>query len=172
MEAHTLTSESALTELRKYIIKPSIKKNISLMSGLLVLIGIIAFFTKSYLLTIFCFLGIDIFFLELYVLSKKQIQMTLKRLRELYGTDKIEGKLVFENDTLRTVNFVTNGELPLSYEVMALFAETQNYYALFTKEHQALIVDKQQFTPETKEQFLQLVHEKMPALLIKPRKGK
>lgn len=142
------------------------------MSGLLVLIGIIAFFTKSYLLTIFCFLGIDIFFLELYVLSKKQIQMTLKRLRELYGTDKIEGKLVFENDTLRTVNFVTNGELPLSYEVMALFAETQSYYALFTKEHQALIVDKQQFTPETKEQFLQLVHEKMPALLIKPRKGK
>ena len=100
MEVHTLTCESALTELRKYIIKPSIKKNIYLMSGLLVLIGIIAFFTKSYLLTIFCFLGIDIFFLELYVLSKKQIQMTLKRLRELYGTDKIEGKLVFENDTL------------------------------------------------------------------------
>lgn len=172
MEVHTLTSESALTELRKYVIKPSIKKKLVFMSVILLGLGIIGLFLQFYLFTIFCFLGIDIFFLELYVLSKKQIQMTLKRLRELYGTDKIEGKLVFENDTLRTVNFVTNGELPLSYEVMALFAETQNYYALFTKEHQALIVDKQQFTPETKEQFLQLVHEKMPALLIKPRKGK
>lgn len=165
MEVHTLTNEKALTELRKYVIKPSIKKKIVIMSGILALLGIAALFAKSYLLTIFCFLGIDIFFLELYVLSKKQIQITLKRLRELYHTDKVEGKLVFEDNALRTVNFATNGELPLSYDVMALFAETQNYYALFTKEHQALIVDKQQFTPETQAQFLQLVREKMPALL-------
>lgn len=170
MEVHTLTSENAVRELRKYIIKPSIKKKIYIMSGFLFLIGIVALFAKSYLLTIFCFLGIDIFFLELYVLSKKQVQMTVKRLRELYNTDKVEGKLVFEDDKLRMINFATNGELRFSYHIMSRFVETEHYYALFTKEYQALIVDKEQFTPETNTQFLQLMHEKMPAL-FKPGKS-
>ena len=116
-----------------------------------------------------CFLGIVIFAFELYYLSKKQIQLTLRRLYELYNTDKVEGKIVFEDDALRMVNFITNGELRLPYSVMSMFVQTQNYYALFTKEHQALIVDKQQFTPETQAQFLELIREKMPKLL-KPGK--
>lgn len=100
---------------------------------------------------------------------KKQIQLTLRRLYELYNTDTVEGKIVFEDDAPRMVNFITNGELRLPYSVMSMFVQTQNYYALFTKEHQALIVDKQQFTPETQAQFLELIREKMPKLL-KPGK--
>lgn len=169
MEVHTLTSEQALRELRKYIVKPSIKKRARITSVIFLVVGILWLLLQSYLLTIACFLGIVIFAVELYFLSKKQIQLTLRRLYELYNTDKVEGKIVFEDDALRMVNFITNGELRLPYSVMSMFVQTQNYYALFTKEHQALIVDKQQFTPETQAQFLELIREKMPKLL-KPGK--
>lgn len=169
MEVHTLTSEQALRELRKYIVKPSIKKRARITSVIFLVVGMLWLLLQSYLLTIACFLGIVIFAVELYFLSKKQIQLTLRRLYELYNTDKVEGKIVFEDDALRTVNFITNGELRLPYSVMSMFVQTQNYYALFTKEHQALIVDKQQFTPETQAQFLELIREKMPKLL-KPGK--
>ena len=169
MEVHTLTSEQALRELRKYIVKPSIKKRARITSVIFLVVGILWLLLQSYLLTIACFLGIVIFAVELYFLSKKQIQLTLRRLYELYNTDKVEGKIVFEDDALRMVNFITNGELQLPYSVMSMFVQTQNYYALFTKEHQALIVDKQQFTPETQAQFLELIREKMPKLL-KPGK--
>ena len=169
MEVHTLTSEQALRELRKYIIKPSIKKRARITSVIFLVVGILWLLLQSYLLTIACFLGIVIFAVELYFLSKKQIQLTLRRLYELYNTDTVEGKIVFEDDALRMVNFITNGELRLPYSVMSMFVQTQNYYALFTKEHQALIVDKQQFTPETQAQFLELIREKMPKLL-KPGK--
>lgn len=169
MEVHTLTSEQALRELRKYIVKPSIKKRARITSVIFLVVGMLWLLLQSYLLTIACFLGIVIFAVELYFLSKKQIQLTLRRLYELYNTDKVEGKIVFEDDALRMVNFITNGELRLPYSVMSMFVQTQNYYALFTKEHQALIVDKQQFTPETQAQFLELIREKMPTLL-KPGK--
>lgn len=169
MEVHTLTSEQALRELRKYIVNPSIKKRAKITSVIFLVVGILWLLLQSYLLTIACFLGIVIFAVELYFLSKKQIQLTLRRLYELYNTDKVEGKIVFEDDALRMVNFITNGELRLPYSVMSMFVQTQNYYALFTKEHQALIVDKQQFTPETQAQFLELIREKMPKLL-KPGK--
>lgn len=169
MEVHTLTSEQALRELRKYIVKPSIKKRARITSVIFLVVGILWLLLQSYLLTIACFLGIVIFAVELYFLSKKQIQLTLRRLYELYNTDKVEGKIVFEDNALRMVNFITNGELRLPYSVMSMFVQTQNYYALFTKEHQALIVDKQQFTPETQAQFLELIREKMPKLL-KPGK--
>lgn len=169
MEVHTLTSEQALRELRKYIVNPSIKKRARITSVIFLVVGILWLLLQSYLLTIACFLGIVIFAVELYFLSKKQIQLTLRRLYELYNTDKVEGKIVFEDDALRMVNFITNGELRLPYSVMSMFVQTQNYYALFTKEHQALIVDKQQFTPETQAQFLELIREKMPKLL-KPGK--
>lgn len=169
MEVHTLTSEQALRELRKYIVKPSIKKRARITSVIFLVVGILWLLLQSYLLTIACFLGIVIFAVELYFLSKKQIQLTLRRLYELYNTDTVEGKIVFEDDALRMVNFITNGELRLPYSVMSMFVQTQNYYALFTKEHQALIVDKQQFTPETQAQFLELIREKMPKLL-KPGK--
>lgn len=169
MEVHTLTSEQALRELRKYIVKPSIKKRARITSVIFLVVGILWLLLQSYLLTIACFLGIVIFAVELYFLSKKQIQLTLRRLYELYNTDKVEGKIVFEDDALRMVNFITNGELRLPYSVMSMFVQTQNYYALFTKEHQALIVDKQQFTPETQARFLELIREKMPKLL-KPGK--
>ncbi|HJB39268.1 MAG TPA: YcxB family protein [Candidatus Ruthenibacterium avium] len=169
MEVHTLTSEQALRELRKYIVNPSIKKRARITSVIFLVVGILWLLLQSYLLTIACFLGIVIFAVELYFLSKKQIQLTLRRLYELYNTDKVEGKIVFEDDALRMVNFITNGELRLPYSVMSMFVQTQNYYALFTKEHQALIVDKQQFTPETQARFLELIREKMPKLL-KPGK--
>lgn len=169
MEVHTLTSEQALRELRKYIIKPSMKKKLMVTSGVLLAMGILAFLVQLYLAMTACFLGIVIFAVELYFLSKKQIQLTLRRLYELYNTDKVEGKIVFEDDALRMVNFITNGELRLPYSVMSMFVQTQNYYALFTKEHQALIVGKQQFTPEAQAQFLELIREKMPKLL-KPGK--
>lgn len=169
MEVHTLTSEQALRELRKYIVNPSIKKRARITSVIFLVVGILWLLLQSYLLTIACFLGIVIFAVELYFLSKKQIQLTLRRLYELYNTDKVEGKIVFEDDALRMVNFITNGELRLPYSVMSMFVQTQNYYALFTKEHQALIVDKQQFTPETQAQFLELIRETMPKLL-KPGK--
>lgn len=169
MEVHTLTSEQALRELRKYIIKPSIKKKLMVTSGVLLAMGILAFLVQLYLAMTACFLGIVIFAVELYFLSKKQIQLTLRRLYELYNTDTVEGQIVFEDDALCMVNFITNGELRLPYSVMSMFVQTQNYYALFTKEHQALIVDKQQFTPETQAQFLELIREKMPKLL-KPGK--
>lgn len=138
-------------------------------SVIFLVVGILWLLLQSYLLTIACFLGIVIFAVELYFLSKKQIQLTLRRLYELYNTDTVEGKIVFEDDALRMVNFITNGELRLPYSVMSMFVQTQNYYALFTKEHQALIVDKQQFTPETQAQFLELIRETMPKLL-KPGK--
>lgn len=169
MEVHTLTSEQALRELRKYIVNPSIKKRAKITSVIFLVVGILWLLLQSYLLTAACFLGIVIFAVELYFLSKKQIQLTLRRLYELYNTDTVEGKIVFEDDALRMVNFITNGELRLPYSVMSMFVQTQNYYALFTKEHQALIVDKQQFTPETQAQFLELIREKMPKLL-KPGK--
>ena len=169
MEVHTLTSEQALRELRKYIVNPSIKKRARITSVIFLVVGILWLLLQSYLLTIACFLGIVIFAVELYFLSKKQIQLTLRRLYELYNTDTVEGKIVFEDDALRMVNFITNGELRLPYSVMSMFVQTQNYYALFTKEHQALIVDKQQFTPETQARFLELIREKMPKLL-KPGK--
>lgn len=170
MQVHTMTSVSAITELRKYIIRPDIKKKIYFLSVVFFVIGIIGVFTQSYILTVACFTGIAAFFLELYIISRKQMQVILKRLREIYDTDKVEGNIILEEDKIRTINFVTNGELSFSYDIMFRFVETQNYYALFTKEYQMFIVDKQQFTSQTNKQFLQLIQDKMPQL-FKNREG-
>ena len=41
MEVHTLTSESAVKELRKYNIRPSVKKKVYIASVIFFIIGII-----------------------------------------------------------------------------------------------------------------------------------
>lgn len=164
MEVHTLVNTSAIQELRKDFLKPKVRKMIYTLSAVLLVIAIIAFFIKSYLIMTVGFVGVLILLLEMYFISKKSVKMMIERLYETYNTYQVEGKLIFEDDHLKTFNFVTKGELTLAYHIMFRFVETENFYTLFTKENQMLIVDKQQFDTQTKNQFLLMVKEKMPQL--------
>lgn len=166
MEVHTLVNTSAIQELRKDFLKPKVRKMIYTLSAVLLVIAIIAFFIKSYLIMTVGFVGVLILLLEMYFISKKSVKMMIERLYETYNTYQVEGKLIFEDDHLKTINFITKGELTLAYHIMFRFVETDNFYTLFTKENQMLIVDKQQFDTQTKNQFLQLVKEKMPQLFV------
>lgn len=167
MEVHTLVNASAFNELRKDLLKPNIRKLFYAITIILMLLGVFFIAVKFYSTMIICFVGAIILTVELYLISKKQVKVMTKRLYEMYKTDQVEGKLIFTDDMLKTVNLVTKGELNLSYDIMSRFVETDNYYTLFTKEYQMIIIDKQQFDSQTRTQFLQLVNEKMPQLLKK-----
>lgn len=106
-----------------------------------------------------------VLFIETYIFSLVILNKIMKSINELYNTCMIEGKAVFGEDKLKCISFASKGETNISYSVMADFAETKNYYAMFTKEQSMLIMDKQQFTPDTEAQFLQIVKEKMPGIL-------
>ena len=164
MEVHTVINEKAINELRKYLIKPKIRKMIYIMSAVFVVLGILSIPLKFYTLMTVSFGGAIILMIELHIVAGKQVKIMIARIRESYNTDQVDAKLIFEDDSFKTVNLITNGELSLTYDIMSGFVETENYYTLFTKQYQLLIVDKQQFDSHRQEQFLQLMKEKMPQL--------
>lgn len=164
MEVHTVINEKAINELRKYLIKPKIRKMIYIMSAVFVVLGILSIPLKFYTLMTVSFGGAIILMIELHIVAGKQVKIMIARIRESYNTDQVDAKLIFEDDSFKTVNLITNGELSLTYDIMSGFVETENYYTLFTKQYQLLIVDKQQFDSHRQEQFLQQVKEKMPQL--------
>lgn len=164
MEVHTVINEKAINELRKYLIKPKIRKMIYIMSAVFVILGILSIPLKFYTLMTVSFGGAIILMIELHIVAGKQVKIMIARIRESYNTDQVDAKLIFEDDSFKTVNLITNGELSLTYDIMSGFVETENYYTLFTKQYQLLIVDKQQFDSHRQVEFLQLVKEKMPQL--------
>ncbi len=110
-------------------------------------------------------LVIVVLLIELYITSWGVLRKTMKVIHELHNTDMVEGKAIFGEDKLKSISFASKGEVNISYSAMMKFAGTKNYYAMFTKEYVTLIIDKQQFTPETEMQFLQVVREKMTQIL-------
>ena len=164
MEIHTLLNKDALHELQKYLIKPSYKRNIYILCLLFLLLSVCSLFLRAYFLAMITLISVIILYFELALISKQMIKKVMRQISETYGGTTVEGKIIFDDDDLKIFNQKTKGELCLSYSVMKTLVETKNYYALFTKEHQMTLIDKQQFTSQTKEQFLQLIDKKMPAI--------
>lgn len=171
MEVHTILTRDALREFRKYMIKRNSKKGPYIYSVITFLLGLLVVAAGEYYAAGFLFILSMVSPIEMYILSWVVMRRIMRRVFELHSTDIVEGKIIFGVDKLKYINFVSKGEANISYSAMVKFAESQNYYAMFTKEHFMLIAEKQQFTPETEMQFLQTVREKMPQI-IKGKKFK
>ena len=126
MEVHTVINEKAINELRKYLIKPKIRKMIYIMSAVFVVLGILSIPLKFYTLMTVSFGGAIILMIELHIVAGKQVKIMIARIRESYNTDQVDAKLIFEDDSFKTVNLITNGELSLTYDIMSGFVETEN----------------------------------------------
>jgi len=67
----------------------------------------------------------------------------------------------FSEDGITITNIDSNGTITVGYDIIKRFAETEHYFALFTKAHQHILVNRSQLVQEDKdESFLCFIKEK------------
>lgn len=171
MELHTLVTREALLELRPHLIKPGLKKWIWILTLVLLLAGIAAACVGEYTLLLIAVAGAVVLQLEFFLLRNQQVKRSLRRINEMYGTDRVEGKLLLQEQELKLLNETTHGELNFPYGVLSRLVETRHYYVLFTKEWQMVVIDREQFIGETEKEFIRLIQEKAPQLVCRLARG-
>jgi hypothetical protein len=165
MPVQIVTSKQALMELRRYILRPSVRNTVYGLCAAVFVGGLVCLGLQSYKIAIGCFIAMVILLLDLRWISEHQITVTMNRIREFYHTDVLKGRMTFEKNKLRVYNFVTKGEFEFDYNIMVKFVETEHYYALFTHEYVGFIVDKSQFTGDGEKRFLACVKDRVPNLI-------
>ena len=82
----------------------------------------------------------------------------IKRIQETTNAREYEGTTSFGDESLTMKNHSTNGVINICYDNIHRFVETNNYYALFTKADQFVLVNKKDIEQaQKKEEFLSFI---------------
>ena len=88
-------------------------------------------------------------------------KVNFARIQESTGKADIEQITSFTDDKVKVQNNNTGGTTYLNYDRIVRFAETKSSYVLFTKENQAIYVNKINLMQEQKsEAFLRFIQDK------------
>lgn len=79
---------------------------------------------------------------EHYAINKRYIKIIADRLREMNDTATATYTTSFGDDGVHSINHVSGGHAILQYQSLCRIAETEHFYALFTKAAQFVTVFK------------------------------
>lgn len=163
MKVHTLVDKMALQELKRYLLRPKGRKGLQILMGVLALVAVGAFLYGEFATTTICLFGVLVFGVEIIALENQQVRLNLRRLQELYGEERAEGELTFQEGMLLVKNLQSDGQVQMDCSSVDRVVESAHYYALFTREWQMMVVDKAQFTAQSEQEFLQELIRRLPS---------
>jgi len=160
-ETKVTIGKSTTRELRKYLKHPREKMRVAIVTVVVILIGILFVVLGhniGFLLIIFAPFLILINHLSYLNVSKVQEK---RRIESAGGRTEIEIMTSFTEEGVTLTDLATNNSTALKYDIFERFAETERFYALFTKAHQHILVDKLHLIQEGKDKaFLSFIKEK------------
>ena len=153
-ETRTIVGEKMLQELKGPMKRPAEKIRVGISSTVCFGAGIASMIAQNSLLAIPGFLAAIA--LPLMYISRfdRIARENLARLQEAVGAPEFEQVTSFFDDQIEVYNVKMGGALYFPYDSVVRFAETETLYALFTKENQAIAVNKISLAKEQKTQAL------------------
>jgi len=104
-------------------------------------------------------------------LPKRNVKRDMKRIRESYGTDRMEIHTLFFDDELVLHNLASKGEQRFAYSAFTKMTETQDLFLLWTQQKQVVTVQKSGLDGTDAAGFRTFMDEKCPNAKRKWRKA-
>jgi len=102
-----------------------------------------------------------IFSVAMLFAHKRGIKTTLQRQKECEGTPELKLAISFLDENIKIHNLRAGGAIYVNYDSMARFVETKNFYALFSKANQFVVVNKTNLIQEQKSKdFIRFLKDK------------
>ena len=150
-ETKSIISENSIKELKLYLIS-SRQKIPAILGVILSIYASIYFRSAFFIMLIFIFLSIIPFSI------KQNIKIMIKRIQETTNTSEYECTTSFGDESLTFLNHSTNGITNIYYDNIYRLVETNNYYALFTKAEQFVLVNKKDIDQaQKKDEFFSFI---------------
>jgi len=150
-ETKSIISENSIKELKLYLISP--RQKIPAILGIILSIYASIYFRSAFFIVlIFIFISIIPFSIM------QNIKMMIKRIQETTNAREYECTTSFGDESMTMINHSTNGTTNILYDNIHRFVETNNYYALFTKAEQFVLVNKKDIEQaQKKEEFISFI---------------
>lgn len=148
-ETKSIVNKDTLKELKPHLMRPR-QKVLSILG--LALSILCCFFADYWMLGVLFAL---FYACMLLFRAKIQVRLILKRIQESTGLQEYEITTSFGEESLKLFNHVTNGTTLMQYAHFKRLVETKNFYALFTKTQQIVLVNRREIDQAQKrEAFL------------------
>lgn len=161
MKLHTIIDINSLREVKKHILSRKLKTTCIVSAIVFIILAIILFAVKVYFQAVIILVIALVLFFEMMFFENLLVKKNLKNIRELYGTEKVDGTVEFLDDKMIISNSATNGTLPINYQIISRVVETSNYFTMFTKQNSMIIMDKSSMSTDETSDFLNTVKTKM-----------
>jgi len=146
---------------KKHILSRKLKTTCIVSAIVFFIFAIIPFAVKVYFQAVIILVIAFVLFFEMMFFENLLVKKNLKNIRELYGTEKVDGTVEFLDDKMIISNSATNGTLPINYRIISRVVETSNYFTMFTKQNSMIIMDKSSMSTDETSDFLNIVKTKM-----------
>ena len=161
-ETTNVITENTYIELKRFLKPPNEIRYVIIYSTVLLIIAIIGLIFQHYYFTAIG-LGFGIGGPLFYI--KQFNYMTRKNWKRMVessgGVSELEVITTFMADGVKTYNKQSGGSSFINYNSIFRFAETDNIYALFTKENQFIVIDKISIEHEQKtKELINFLREK------------
>jgi len=143
---------------KKHILSRKLKTTCIVSAIVFFIFAIIPFAVKVYFQAVIILVIAFVLFFEMMFFENLLVK---KNIRELYGTEKVDGTVEFLDDKMIISNSATNGTLPINYRIISRVVETSNYFTMFTKQNSMIIMDKSSMSTDETSDFLNIVKTKM-----------
>lgn len=161
MKLHTTIDINSLREVKKHILSRKLKTTCIVSAIVFFILALILFAVKVYFQAAIILVIALVLFFEIIFFENLLVKKNLKNIRELYGTEKVDGTVEFLDDKMIVANSATNGTLPINYQIISRVVETSNYFTMFTKQNSMIIMDKSSMSTDETADFLNIVKTKM-----------
>ena len=142
-ESTGILNESVLREVKRYVVPPKQKLVMSIMSVLLLAVGIGSYMIWGNYITasISIILGVYMFS-QLNKMAENAIKMNIRNMRANCGADACSYTTSFSDEGILVHNLATGTKVRYKYEGIVSIKESSSILVLFTKSHQMLTVFK------------------------------
>ena len=161
MKLHTTIDINSLREVKKHILSGKLKTTCIVSAIVFFILALILFAVKVYFQAAIILVIAFVLFFEMMFFENLLVKKNLKNIRELYGTEKVDGTVEFLDEKMIISNSATNGTLPINYQIISRVVETSNYFTMFTKQNSMIIIDKSSMSTDETADFLNIVKTKM-----------
>jgi len=141
-ETQSVINEDTFKELRKFFLPR--RRRIALIMIMLfeVFLFIVAAFSGLYVLMVVVAVLIIRSIVKYLLILNKSVKLIMKRMQETEHAKEFEYTSSFCDAGIKIKNHATNAMITIYYDDINRFAETKNYYVLFTKANQLGIVNR------------------------------
>jgi len=161
-ESTSLINAATFKELKWHIRPRKEWIHIIIYTTFFCLVGFLGIiFGNSLIAVMGFFIGIGLGVINPWLTLKRLNRLELKRIQEIEGISEIKQTVSFDDDKIKIVTPSTGSQVFMEYRLIDRLVETENLYALFTKENLLILVNKLHLIQEqSHEEFLVFIKEK------------